>query len=511
MSSKSLPWVMVLTIVIIAGIAKLHLLAMPLERDEGEYAYIAQLLMHGSPLYLNAFSAKLPGIYFVYAAVMMLFGQTPFGIHLGLLILNAASTVLIFLLARRLMDARAGVIAAIAFTLLTIGKYALAFNIEHLAVFFALSGSILMLRAVEKGRGFLLSGLLFGLAFISKQHAAFFALFALLYLAWTLPAKERLKRIFIFLSGAALPFAALCTLFYVQGVFANFWFWVVTYASRYCTFMKFSDGMRSFLYMAGKVMGTAPLIWAAAVFGLFRAGRLERRKALFMAGFFTAALLAITPGLYFRHHYFMFLFPAVALLVGLAARPRTVAVTSLVILVFALTIFQERQFLFKMSPENAVRDIYVKSPINESAEVAKYLEKRSDKDPRVIILGSEPQIYFYLKTRAPVSYIYMYPLLEDTPYAAAMQERFKKEVESAAAEYLVGVHIATSWFNWYANDKISKPLFDWIETYQKEHYDIVGVVDMISRDKTIYIWDSGANTYRPRSDAYMLVFKRKAS
>ena len=516
---KCLSWIIVLSVIVAASIIKLHLLNISLERDEGEYAYIAQLLMGGTPLYISAFSAKLPGIYFFYAFIMALFGQSSYGIHLGLLFVNAASTILVFLLARRLLDPYAGALAAAAFAILTLGKYTLAFNIEHLVIFLVLGGFLLMLRAIDRGAGFLSTGIVFGLAFIAKQHAAFFVLFGALYLAWAPPVilKERVKKAGLFLAGAALPFVALCALFYMQGVFGNFWFWVVTYASRYCAVMTFPDGIRSLLYVGGKIAGCAPLIWGAAGVGLVAIGasRLERPKAVFMLGLAVTSFLAITPGLYFRHHYFIFLFPAAALLVGAAARPleaprpRKVVLMALFIIFFALTIFQQRQFLFGMGPIAASRAIYVNSPVAESVEVANYIEKRSGKDARVIVLGSEPQIYFYLQRKSPVNFIYMYPLMEKTPYAPGMQERFAKEVAAANAEYLIGVHINTSWFNWYVNKKLTEPLFGWIEAYQNRYYDVVGVADMVSRDETVYRWDEDARQYKPRSDNYILVFKRR--
>jgi len=81
---------------------------------------------------------------------MTLFGQTIYGIHLGLLLLTAASTVLVFLLARRLLDPYAGTVAGVAFALLTLGRYTLAFNIEHLVVFLVLCGSLVMLTAYTR-------------------------------------------------------------------------------------------------------------------------------------------------------------------------------------------------------------------------------------------------------------------------------------------------------------------------------------------------------------------------
>jgi hypothetical protein len=49
---------------IVAAVALLRwgLLDVPLERDEGEYAYTAQLLLEGISPYAQAYNMKLPGI-----------------------------------------------------------------------------------------------------------------------------------------------------------------------------------------------------------------------------------------------------------------------------------------------------------------------------------------------------------------------------------------------------------------------------------------------------------------
>src|SRR3954465_10635654 len=111
-------WLIVSCLVVILGLAafiRIRLLEMPLERDEGEYAYAGQLILQGIPPYKLAYNMKLPGTYAAYALTMTVFGQTPAGIHMGLAMVNAASIVLIFLLGRRLLDEVAGVVAAAAF------------------------------------------------------------------------------------------------------------------------------------------------------------------------------------------------------------------------------------------------------------------------------------------------------------------------------------------------------------------------------------------------------------
>src|SRR5881296_3567228 len=87
---------------------RIRLLGIPLERDEGEYAYAGQLLLQGIPPYKLAYNMKFPGIYAAYALVMLLFGQTAAGIHLGLLLVNVASIILVFFLGRKLLDLNGG-------------------------------------------------------------------------------------------------------------------------------------------------------------------------------------------------------------------------------------------------------------------------------------------------------------------------------------------------------------------------------------------------------------------
>src|SRR5215468_25060 len=91
---------------------RIRLLGVPLERDEGEYAYAGQLILQGIPPYKLAYNMKFPGTYAAYALIMSIFGQTIHAIHLGLLLLNVATIALIFFVGRRLVHSTVGVAAA---------------------------------------------------------------------------------------------------------------------------------------------------------------------------------------------------------------------------------------------------------------------------------------------------------------------------------------------------------------------------------------------------------------
>src|SRR6266480_6050704 len=95
-------WIVVGLTILFVLVVRVRLRDMPLERDEGEYAYAGQLLLQGVPPYKEAYNMKLPGTYAAYAVIMAIFGQSPSGIHFGLALVNGASIVLVFLLGRKL-------------------------------------------------------------------------------------------------------------------------------------------------------------------------------------------------------------------------------------------------------------------------------------------------------------------------------------------------------------------------------------------------------------------------
>src|SRR5207253_11359679 len=108
-------WIVPALMILFVGVIRIRLREMPLERDEGLYAYAGQLMLQGIPPYKLAYNMKFPGIYGAYALMMLVFGQTAAGIHTGLLFANVSSIILMFFLGRRLLDLNGGLIAATTF------------------------------------------------------------------------------------------------------------------------------------------------------------------------------------------------------------------------------------------------------------------------------------------------------------------------------------------------------------------------------------------------------------
>jgi hypothetical protein len=401
-----------------------------------------------------------------------------------------------------------------------------AAHATHFVVLMARAGIWLLLRAMEGKASWLLfvSGILVGLAFVMKQPGIFFVLFAgscLLYRDGRerpIDGRSLMLRSSLFWLGALAPFGITCLLLYVAGVFDTFWFWTFSYARTYGSQMDIGSGLLEFGKTFPRIMGASIFIWIAAALGLTTLlwQRDSRSRAYFILGFPAFSFLAVCPGLYFRAHYFILLLPATALLAGLAVESgsrffgkrhpslSTVPVLAL-ILGFAYSVFQQGQYLFALTPVQASRVTYGNSPFPESLEIARYIADHTSKDAHIVILGSEPQIYFYAKRHSATGYIYTYSLMEQHPYVLQMQQTMIDEIEKARPEYLIFVPQATSWL---VGPKSEMLIINWGNKYAHSRYSLDGIADIRTAEETIYRWGREAGTYRPLSESTILIYKR---
>jgi 4-amino-4-deoxy-L-arabinose transferase-like glycosyltransferase len=521
-------WIALVVIIICSAVIRGRLAAMPLERDEGEYAYIAQQMLKGVPPYVSAYSMKLPGIYVVYALILTVFGQTHIAVHLGLIIFNAATILVIFLLTRRMFGGLAGVAAGCAYAIMSWGRPVLGLtaNAEHFVLLPALIGITLIARPIERCRLVVvfIAALLFGLAFVIKQHGIFFAVFGGAYLFYSdlchrpIQWKRPIITQLVFMIGVVVPFAIVCLVFQRIGVFDKFWFWTFIYAREYATTVSLSAAAKLFTVNFNSIVTETVLIWFLALLGLLRVlfRSRVRGRVPFIIGFLIFSFLAVCPGLYFRNHYFILFFPAVAVAAGAGFDDLVVgrgpgfrqglftAVVGLAVVGFCL--FQQRLYLFQLTSTDVSRFWYATDPFPESLEIAKYLKQNSFPNDTVAVIGSEPQIYFYSNRRSATGYIYVYPLMDTHEYVPTMQAQMIQEIESAKPEWIVFVSMQGSW--------IIKPesvmtIFDWFNGYAENFYNTVGIVDMPPYEETIYRWDEQATGYKPESVYWIEVLRRK--
>ncbi len=513
---------------------RIRLLGIPFERDEGEYAYAGQLILQGIPPYKLAYNMKFPGTYAAYAVIMSIFGQTIHAIHLGLLLVNAATIALIFLLGRRLIDSTAGIAAAACYAVLSVSPsvLGLAAHATNFVMLPALGGTLLLLRNQQmmisqpsqpnQFPRLFVSGLFFGTGAMMKQPALLFIPFGAFYifcgdLRDRFSLNRTLLRILVFLSGAIVPVGVTCLILWRVGVFDRFWFWTIDYAWQYGRLVPFAQAPHIFFLSVREIVFTGWTLWILAGSGAFF-GVCDKRlrpSTVFLIGFLFFSALALCPGFYFRPHYFILVLPAVSLLAGLAmsklskvSASRIVLIRFVPLLVFASAlsapILRDKKIFFEATSVEACRMVYPESPFPESSRIADYIHEHTQPDDTIAVLGSEPQIYFYSRRHSATGYIYTYALMEPQKYAQRMQEEMIREIERARPIYLVSVLMNDSWLYRPQSDP---RLFTWANEYTTENYNPAGFVN-IRPTETDYFFGSIPASVESLKN-YILIYGRK--
>ena len=515
---------------VLAALVRLRVAGVPLERDEGEYAYAGQLILQGIPPYQLVYNMKFPGTYYAMAIIQLVFGQTAWGIHAGLMIVNGATTIVLFLLGRRLLGTFGGTIGAIAFTLLSLDRWVMGVfaHATHFVILPALAGLLVLLRAIDSKRlpELLAAGMLLGTAVLMKQQGIFFLLLAFALVLWKREAgSSALTGVAIHTAilavGAAIPFAFVCATFIVQGVFGKFWFWTFEYAREYVSEIPLPVAWENLAAgWNGVTQATLP-VWLLASSGvvLIWLVRWTREARVFLIGLLCASMAAVATGFYFRPHYFILALPVVALLAAAAcvsvkralervlspATGRLIA-SAIFGIVVAAYVIDEQEYLVSLSNRDLSREAYGMNPFVEAPDIARYVRDHTSPADRIAVLGSEPEIYFYARRKSATGYIYTYGMMEQQRYAARMQEEMIGEVERAHPRYIVFVAMQPSWLVRKADEKILR----WAHLYTRQCYDLVGVADIHSLEQSEVLWDSAATAYRPRSENVVYTFRRKS-
>ncbi len=524
--ARFVPYALLALVLVLFAYVRVSLLSFPLERDEGEYAYLGQLMLNGIAPFKLAYNLKLPGTACMYALSMAVFGQTKEGIRLGLLFFNLGSLVFLFFIGRKLFNSFVAVSAAAVCAVLSVNPVFLgqAAHATQFVTFYMLGGVFFLIRALEKGgwHRYFISGLFLGLALVMKQSGFFFAVFGGLIIAadfFVLRKDPPWKSAFnlgLYGAGAALPLALVFLAMFSSGVFEKFWFWTFIYPAVYATKVPVSAIFEQLSLNIPPLFAGFIWCWVLAGLGvpaLFL--RQEKPWSRFFLGLFAVfSLLPAVPGFYFRGHYFIPFIPALGLLAGLflstlnrwaggffKQAPRFTA--ALLVLALAAGLKNQADFYFKPDPLKLCSQYYHGNYFAELTPVADYIRNNTAPQDTVMVFGSEPEIYFQSGRKSATGYIYMYDLVYVHPYAEKMRREMMAEVEKSKPKYFISVLTHLSWL---AKPGQVEPLLAWRSDYlRRNRYTQVGVIEL---EPARYLWDREALNYVSGAKWQVLIHKR---
>jgi 4-amino-4-deoxy-L-arabinose transferase-like glycosyltransferase len=523
------PALWLLLILAFVAVERIRLLAMPLERDEGEFAYAGQLMLEGEPPYKLIYNMKMPGIYAAYALIMTLFGQTPTGIHLGFMLINFGAIVLMYFVGRRFLDQAGALAASAAYALLSLSPHVQGFNAHatHFVVLAALGAILGLLRAQDGGRlaGFFWSGALFGVGFLMKQPGGAFAVFGFSLLLWTACRRQQADwkthrwRMTVYAAGVAAPIVLTGLVLWRAGVWDRFYWWTVTYAGTHATAMTWANGkLRLANFFTDWFWDT--LFWIVALAGLIcvlAAKKSADSKFFFLSLLFFSAL-AVCPTFHFTNHYFVLMLPVVALLAAyactttsawLSAQPLAlVRGTPWILfgLMWAGVAWSYLGVFVLWKPQEVAARIYSINDFQVYPVIAEHLARDLPAKATMAVFGSEPELLFYAHRRSVTGYIYMYDLVQDQPFRERMEKEMLAEVDKGRPDYVVFVNLSFSWLP--RPPENIRAIQDWLAIYTASQYEPYGAVTFGMNQ---YIWGHDCLQLVPPGHRFVVIYRRKSA
>jgi len=453
-------------LLLIVAAVRIPLLPIPLERDEGEYAYIAWRLGHNELPYREWVDQKPPAVFYVYRLALSLPFEPVRAIHFVALIFAAASTCALFFLGLRLTGRFWAWLGAALFALL--GADPLVQGTAANTELFMLcplifSQTAFFTAAAKNPRNILfmvLAGALTGIACMFKQVAIVnWFLLAAAYPIFTRGEKRWRDAIsFIGWSAAGLlmVLGAVLLYFWRHGGLHEFVDNVFTHNLEYIGGVAASARLE---YCWGTLIilaQTQSIVWVFAAAGL--AGLLTSGKAkwsFFLAGWLITSAIGVSASGYFFPHYFQQLLPPLALAAAAGGEwiaaiklwkicpvwSRRAVVALIVAVSPAITLWP---FLFIYTPAEAVRKIYPGNFFAEMPEFARRIENVTPPGTPVFIFGAEPELLFYAHRPSATRYIFLFPLYGR--YANAREKQMTAATEIERARPSTAVYLPNALF-----------------------------------------------------------------
>ena len=295
----------------IAALTLLRFIAaavLPLTADEAYYWLWSRHLAAG-------YFDHPPAIAFVVRFGTLLFGNTPFGVRFGALLLSLVSSRFVWLTAQTLLqDSNASALACLLFNLtlmISVETLAATPDAPLVAASAAFLLALVKLSEGDNARWWLVAGIAAGLALLAKYTAFFLGLGALAWLLFSPQARRWLWTPWPYLGGV------LALLLFLPNLFWNAAHDWLTFAYQFGRLTNAHFTFRFlFEFLGAQILLASPFIFAPAALGMAFSSR-ERNS-----GTFLLAALVFPSAVYFLVHSLhdrvqgnwpCFLYPALAI------------------------------------------------------------------------------------------------------------------------------------------------------------------------------------------------------
>ena len=410
--------VWLIAILAVSTLLRLAFIHEPFERDEGQYATIAQNILRGGLPYRDAIEIKPPGTFYLYALAISLFGATTEAVRTFTALYAMLTVISVYGVARQIAGVLSGLCAALVYGIFSTFPLlqGSSSNTEVFLVLPMTAGVWFFLKSFNtKKRSYLFGvGLCAAFAMLIKPVALPVVILEFLLIPFIRSGEGRLREASLDLAAFILPIAACAATtfgyFYLRGGLDDLLYWTVEFPRRY---KESEAGGPSLGYvmkylksslLTPILLGIPSAVWLAAT----------RRD---IVGFqcllqILAVCLAIAlPGKYFPH-YFIMIIPFLAIPAGVGldhiSRMRRLPAVSMLLFVVAacsFSLWKNYEFYTDYSPERVSVEKYGTTLFVASGRVAHYLRGHTRPDDYIFQWGFEPELYFLADRRCPNPYL----------------------------------------------------------------------------------------------------------
>lgn len=436
---------------------RLPMLGVPLERDEGAYAYIGWIWLNGLGIpYLDAYEMKPPLLHFIYMFPTLFFGNSYFGVRLFSIFWGLATLYVFWLFLRKIGNRGGLVLAAFAFLVgaCNYPSQAAGFNAEAVQLLPLVAFLYYALKIVNEDKGWFMWGLMAGCAVLIKQTAFVPLLLIGLYIVVT---RRSPVGLFKAIAGAGLIAGVFVVYFISQGAYGA----LVTHIFEYAR-LSTIDGYARIFCDNGQIGTKCLTDWlfnfkvvsVGILLCIAIAGYLLRIKArstewwlglLYTIGTFLVIKMA---GWKDWPHYYLLFTPGIALGIWhltLITRNwwkwvlRLVYVLLFLVLIFNVSVGWEgaRKILFIEYGSNDDQ-IFWQAP-----ELAVWLQARVKPGEKLMVINDEAEIYYYAKIVNQTHYGYYY-LFALKPQGKEMRDWLRQQ-EEHPPDYVVATEGGAMW------------------------------------------------------------------
>lgn len=510
-------WLVILGLALLFVALRWNNFNAPLIRDEGEYAYAAQLLIHGVLPYDQAFIQKPPMVVYGYTLAELLMPDKFWSPRLLAYFFVALATLLLGYIAR-LEFGKGVALPAMALAtpmILLPGIEQFPANTEMFMLLPLLATFAVYVHARQHGQTekyWLAAGFL-GVTTLCFKYTAL-PLIVFMFAVWLVESWRQMRdaRRFWKLLLAAVLGGVLATLFEL-GIFlihdggARLWECTVLFNRQYLHSANFK------LDFIGVSLENYWRNWPALFFVPWAVFLRPSARVWFWLGAFGCAVLATSASGYGQ--YYIPLMPFWALLSAVGIRHLAAWMTRwpvmsgnrvgglLALLVLVLILLPDVSWM-ACTPERFAERKMAGYPFIGSQVVARRVAELSGPDDFVYVAGSEPQTLVYARRFSPTRFITSYALMIPSALAGKYQREAMHELLARPPKLIVFPMSGNSWLR---QTQTPPEFLEFLQQFLKQHYQLVGGY-LPDRQNGRWVEPLPANAV---PDANLLLFQRKVA